>query len=81
MILFRKLKLWSPFGLYADDFFCNPGTGRRISAGKYCHAKVSTGLHGLAAITITVAVIWIGYKTLWKARACRSAATSSLAAF
>ncbi|EPR2182269.1 TrbC/VirB2 family protein [Shigella sonnei] len=28
--------------------------------------KVSTGLHGLAAITITVAVIWIGYKTLWK---------------
>ena len=31
MILFRKLK--------ADDFFCNPGTGRRISAGKYCHAK------------------------------------------
>ncbi|EIY6234430.1 TrbC/VirB2 family protein [Salmonella enterica] len=28
--------------------------------------KVSTGLHGLAAIVITVAVIWIGYKTLWK---------------
>lgn len=28
--------------------------------------KVSTGLHSLAAITITVAVIWIGYKTLWK---------------
>ena len=28
--------------------------------------KVSSGLHGLAAITITVAVIWIGYKTLWK---------------
>ncbi|WP_054177356.1 TrbC/VirB2 family protein [Citrobacter sp. CtB7.12] len=28
--------------------------------------KVSVGLHGLAAITITVAVIWIGYKTLWK---------------
>ncbi|MBK0166653.1 TrbC/VirB2 family protein [Klebsiella sp. S69] len=28
--------------------------------------KVSTGLHGLAAITITVAVIWVGYKTLWK---------------
>lgn len=27
---------------------------------------MSTGLHGLAAITITVAVIWIGYKTLWK---------------
>ena len=26
--------------------------------------KVSNGLHGLAAIT--VAVIWIGYKTLWK---------------
>ncbi|EBW4623566.1 TriB protein [Salmonella enterica subsp. enterica serovar Emek] len=28
--------------------------------------KIATGLHGLAAITITVAVIWIGYKTLWK---------------
>lgn len=27
---------------------------------------MSTGLHGLAAITITVVVIWIGYKTLWK---------------
>lgn len=40
MILFRKLKAVVPrFGLYADDFFCNPGTGRRISAGKYCHAK------------------------------------------
>lgn len=28
--------------------------------------KVASGLHGLAAITITVAVVWIGYKTLWK---------------
>ncbi len=28
--------------------------------------NVSTGLSGLAAITITVAVIWVGYKTLWK---------------
>ena len=28
--------------------------------------KVSNGLHGLAAVTITVAVIWMGYKTLWK---------------
>ena len=28
--------------------------------------KIATGLHGLAAITITVAVVWVGYKTLWK---------------
>ena len=27
--------------------------------------KIATGLHGLAAITITIAVIWVGYKTLW----------------
>lgn len=34
--------------------------------------KVSTGLHGLAAITITVAVIWIGYKTLWNGESLKS---------
>ncbi|MGL5384332.1 MAG: TrbC/VirB2 family protein [Serratia sp. (in: enterobacteria)] len=34
--------------------------------------KISTGLHGLAAITITVAVIWIGYKTLWNGESLKS---------
>lgn len=34
--------------------------------------KVSTGLHGLAAITITVAVIWVGYKTLWNGESLKS---------
>jgi type IV secretion system protein VirB2 len=28
--------------------------------------KIANGLHGCAAITITVAVVWVGYKTLWK---------------
>ncbi|WP_337049937.1 TrbC/VirB2 family protein [Serratia fonticola] len=27
--------------------------------------KISTGLTGLAIVTITIATIWIGYKVLW----------------
>ncbi|STV06000.1 type IV secretory pathway VirB2 component [Klebsiella pneumoniae] len=68
MILFRKLKAVVPpvSGLYADDFFCNPALADGFQRANTVMQKVSTGLHGLAAITITVAVIWIGYKTLWK---------------
>ncbi|EIN0583678.1 TrbC/VirB2 family protein [Salmonella enterica subsp. enterica serovar Newport] len=36
--------------------------------------NISTGLHGLAAITITVAVIWVGYKTLWVGESLRQCA-------
>ncbi|MCS5961350.1 hypothetical protein LNP74_27000 [Klebsiella pneumoniae subsp. pneumoniae] len=36
--------------------------------------KVSTGLHGLAAITITVAGSGLAIRPCGKARACRSAA-------
>ena len=45
--------------------------------------KVSTGLHGLAAITITVAVIWVGRSCVctWLTRhihgVCRPASESS----
>jgi type IV secretion system protein VirB2 len=27
--------------------------------------KISSGLSGLAVVTITIAVIWVGYKVLW----------------
>jgi len=68
MTLFRKLKttvsavsvgvlmVFSTTPAFADGF----------TRANTVMEKVSTGLHGLAAITITVAVIWIGYKTLWK---------------
>ncbi|HFW4265900.1 TPA: TrbC/VirB2 family protein [Salmonella enterica subsp. diarizonae serovar 61:r:-] len=67
MILFRKIKTAVrrlpayllpavPCPVFADGF----------QRANTVMQKVSNGLHGLAAITITVAVIWIGYKTLWK---------------
>jgi len=68
MTLFRKLKttvsavsvgvlmVFSTTPAFADGF----------TRANTVMEKVSTGLHGLAAITITVAVIWVGYKTLWK---------------
>ncbi|HFO2534887.1 TPA: TrbC/VirB2 family protein [Yersinia enterocolitica] len=31
-------------------------------------AKFASGLHGLAAITVTVAVMWVGYKVLWNGK-------------
>jgi len=34
-------------------------------------SKISNGLHGLAAITITVAVAWVGYKVLWNGQSLR----------
>ncbi|HDX9051773.1 TPA: TrbC/VirB2 family protein [Yersinia enterocolitica] len=33
--------------------------------------KISTGLHGVAAITITVAVVWVGYKVLWNGQSLK----------
>lgn len=30
--------------------------------------KISAGLTGLAIVTITIAVIWVGYKVLWDGR-------------
>ena len=34
-------------------------------------AKISSGLHGLAAITLTVAVVWVGYKLLWNGQSLK----------
>ena len=83
MILFRKLKAVVPpvSACTLTTFSATPALADGFQRANTVMQKVSTGLHGLAAITITVAVIWIGYKTCGKARACRSAATSSLAAF
>lgn len=34
--------------------------------------KISSGLTGLAIVTITIAVIWVGYKVLWDGTASGS---------
>ncbi|MBH2873292.1 TrbC/VirB2 family protein [Serratia nevei] len=68
MRLFRKLKgVFSPVSAYVlTAFSANPALADGFERANTVMEKVSTGLHGLAAITITVAVIWVGYKTLWK---------------
>ena len=68
MILFRKLKAVVPpvSACTLTTFSATPALADGFQRANTVMQKVSTGLHGLAAITITVAVIWIGYKTLWK---------------
>lgn len=68
MTLFRKLKAAvNPVSLGVLMVFSAPQAfADGFTRANTVMEKVSTGLHGLAAITITVAVIWVGYKTLWK---------------
>lgn len=68
MTRFRKLKaVVSPVSVgMLTAFSVIPAFADGFERANTVMEKVSTGLHGLAAITITVAVIWIGYKTLWK---------------
>lgn len=68
MSLFRKLKaVVNLVSAGVLTFFCAiPALADGFQRANTVMEKVSTGLHGLAAITITVAVIWVGYKTLWK---------------
>ncbi|EIO2627167.1 TrbC/VirB2 family protein [Salmonella enterica] len=72
MKLFSKIKeLISRASAYVlapamSVFATSPAFADGFSRANTIMEKVSSGLHGLAAITITVAVIWIGYKTLWK---------------
>lgn len=68
MIRFRKLKVVvsSLSTCVLTVFSTPPAFADGFTRANTVMEKVSTGLHGLAAITITVAVIWVGYKTLWK---------------
>lgn len=69
MKFFSKVKgTVSRFAAFVSTLFmtASPAFADGFSRANTVMQKVSTGLHGLAAITITVAVIWIGYKTLWK---------------
>ncbi|EBZ4664282.1 TriB protein [Salmonella enterica subsp. enterica serovar Bovismorbificans] len=68
MTLFHKLKaMISPVSACVLTIVCvTPASADGFQRANIIMEKVSTGLQGLAAITITVAVIWIGYKTLWK---------------
>ncbi|ATX02603.1 TrbC/VirB2 family protein [Citrobacter cronae] len=68
MTLCRKLKAaFSPVSAFAL-IVCSipPVFADGFQRANTVMEKVATGLNGLAAITITVAVIWVGYKTLWK---------------
>ncbi|WP_204276836.1 TrbC/VirB2 family protein, partial [Escherichia coli] len=62
MILFRKLKAVVPpvSACTLTTFSATPALADGFQRANTVMQKVSTGLHGLAAITITVAVIWIG---------------------
>ena len=68
MTRFRKLKVTTSTVCAGvlTAFSAIPALADGFQRANTVMEKVSTGLHGLAAITITVAVIWIGYKTLWK---------------
>ncbi|TKI02591.1 TrbC/VirB2 family protein [Martelella alba] len=68
MRLFRKLKtaVRAVSASALPAFSVTPAFADGFQRANTVMEKVSTGLHGLAAITITVAVIWVGYKTLWK---------------
>ncbi|MGQ7746189.1 TrbC/VirB2 family protein [Pectobacterium brasiliense] len=68
MTFFRMLKAAvSPVSVCVLVFFsATPTFADGFQRANTIMEKVSTGLHGLAAITITVSVIWVGYKTLWK---------------
>ncbi|ABU79612.1 TrbC/VirB2 family protein [Salmonella enterica] len=69
MNMFKALTRVSPSlaALAASPAFAD-GFTRANTVGQ----KIATGLHALAAITITIAVIWIGYKTLWNGDSLKS---------
>lgn len=49
----------------------SPAFADGFSKANTLMAKISTGLHGVAAITITVAVVWVGYKVLWNGQSLK----------
>jgi type IV secretion system protein VirB1 len=74
-----KDRCQSCFRRCAHGFSTTPAFADGFTRANTVMEKVSTGLHGLAAITITVAVIWWVTRPSGKAKACPSAPTSSLA--
>lgn len=66
MNLFKLIKNCSTLAVLASILLAYPAFADGFVRAQTIMQKVATGLHGLAAITITVAVIWVGYKTLWK---------------
>ncbi|EKT0033593.1 TrbC/VirB2 family protein [Salmonella enterica] len=80
MNLFRKLKAStsrlsvSVLTPVIATFTASPAFAFGFQKANTVMQNVSTGLHGLAAITITVATIWVGYKTLWVGESLRQCA-------
>ncbi|HBQ6459369.1 TPA: TrbC/VirB2 family protein, partial [Klebsiella pneumoniae] len=73
MILFRKLKAVVPpvSACTLTTFSATPALADGFQRANTVMQKVALGLHGCAAITITVAVVWVGYKTLLNGQSLR----------
>jgi type IV secretion system protein VirB2 len=46
----------------------NPAFAAGFSTANDLLTKIESGLEGLAIITITIAVLWVGYKVLWNGK-------------
>ena len=77
MKLFRKVnELISRASAYVlapamSVFAASPAFAEGFKPANTVMQTVALGLHGCAAITITVAVVWVGYKTLLNGQSLR----------
>ena len=77
MKLFRKVnELISRASAYVlapamSVFAASPAFAEGFKPANTVMQKVALGLRGCAAITITVAVVWVGYKTLLNGQSLR----------
>lgn len=73
MSLLKKLKslLSRPLAVMSSLALASPAFADGFAKANELMAKISTGLHGVAAITITVAVVWVGYKVLWNGQSLK----------
>lgn len=73
MSLLKKIKslLSRPFASVSLLTLATPALADGFAKANELMAKISTGLHGVAAITITVAVVWVGYKVLWNGQSLK----------
>lgn len=73
MSLLQKIKtlLSRPFAAVPFLTLATPAFADGFAKANDLMTKVSTGLHGVAAITITVAVVWVGYKVLWNGQSLK----------
>ena len=73
MSLLKKITslLSRPFAAVPLLALATPALADGFAKANDLMAKISSGLHGVAAITITVAVVWVGYKVLWNGQSLK----------